>query len=139
MNQGELFPKDRGTPTENRKIVREAIDRVTRHTSDDWKEFALEVLYRICLIERVVVTDDLWKHLDLIRLNSPKRLMNGPVPEPEPNHSVAGYLMLEGARRGWLENTGDVQRSDRKVAHRKFQCEWRSVIYDEKRAQKYHA
>ena len=127
-NRAKELPESFGTAAENRAIVKASIDKTQKHTTDDWKKFALELMYRLLLLTRTFVIDDLWAEMNLVRKGK-SQVMQGKVPEPEPNHSVAGWLVQEACKRGWMEKSTSFHHSERKAAHKKIQVVWISLIH----------
>lgn len=105
MKQRTLFDRAR-------KGRDQALEEVERNAQEEWKDLALQAIYRTALTCEEFHVDDVWVVGDLPRTREDRAL---------------GPQMLKAARLGWCVKTDRVRPSVR--SHLSGKPVWRSLIY----------
>jgi hypothetical protein len=126
MSQGALFgPEPPGPPDDRKPWQRstfdlpaaraardEAVSRVDRHAEDEWRDAALNALYRVAQEQPTLISNDLWRYVDK---------------PPEPR--ALGPLMQRGVTLGWIMPTETFRPCPSVSRHAAPARLWRSKVY----------
>jgi hypothetical protein len=115
--QGSLFGDGPRKPEWTAKDARdEAVERVWRHASTEWKVKAWAILLLVASRLETFTANDLWE---------------AGLPEARDNRAL-GPLLLQAVREGYIEPTNETRKSTRIVAHQRPMAVWRSLIWRRK-------
>lgn len=90
----------------------QAIKQVASNTPPDWRERALLAVEYLSRARQDFTADDVWQFLHDAHVEMPA--------EP----SALGPIMRESVKRGWIQFTGQVRKSERPVSHQKMLRVW---------------
>jgi hypothetical protein len=93
-----------------------AVESVTSHESEPWRERALDALYRAARMNLSLTVLDLWYFC-------------AECMEDVLDARAVGGIMREGARRAWIRATDQYRPSSNPAHHGRPLRVWRSLIY----------
>ena len=94
----------------------EALARVERNASDDWKETVLHIIRDLAVAQDELTTDDVWQVLELRGIEA--------THEPR----ALGAVMRHAASLGMIERTDTTRRSVRVARHAGDVRVWRCLL-----------
>lgn len=97
------------------EICEDAIERVDGGANLEWKKYAENVVYELCIMRYRFTTDDVWDKMEGCGLRT------------ETNRAL-GAVMRHAAKNGWCKATGEYQKSRGINRHRMPILIWESCL-----------
>ena len=116
---GPLFDRDPRDEGESGK--QEGMNRVENNASSEFREAAEASVYQYALHNPTVTVNDMWDGLQALGVGTRENRASGPV-------------MTRCAKRGWIEKTDRVGRTNRATRHSGNVAIWRSLIFQQEAA-----
>ena len=92
------------------------MQRVERNADPEWKQAAERAIYHYARHNQELTVNDMWAGVESLGLSTPENRASGPV-------------LLRCAKRGWIEKTDRVSKTNRASRNRGDVAVWRSLIY----------
>ena len=115
-NLGPLFDYDPRDEGEEGK--QEGMNRAENNASSEFREAAEASVYQYALHNPEVTVNDMWDGLQALGVGTKENRASGPV-------------MTRCAKRGWIEKTDRVGRTNRASRHSGDVAIWRSLIFQQ--------
>ena len=93
-------------------VTNEAIEKVSQGTDPQWRESALDALYKCACQNNTFTVDEVWAFLS----------------EKTRENRAMGAIMRRGVKLNWIEPTGEFVLSSQIQCHRGPRTLWRSLI-----------